>query len=401
MSSLRRRELRTVLFVGAGRHQRRAIRRAKELGLEVAAIDRNPDAPAFADADVAEVVDFGDVPAAIEAARRIGPDGVLTVSSDRAVPVVAAIAGARPAGHRPGSGPPGDEQAGDAATARGGRRPAAAVLRRPHARGRRCGTRRDRPAGGAQAGRLGRPARPAAHPLGRPAGGGPGRRARGVAGRRGDPRALPRRDRGELPGGRPRRRRDRADALRSPPSRRGRLRRLPRPSLPDDDRRRGGRRSRAGCRGRGARDRARRLGRVPAAARLARRRTARRDRGASPGRADGRGVAARARRRPRRDRAAPGARRAGSGRAAAAAAPAAAGDPFLDRPTRAASGRDRKVGERARACARGPGRRRRRVLSRARRDDPAGPRRRRPPRLRDRARRDRRGGVGTSRGGRA
>jgi biotin carboxylase len=84
--------VRTVLFVGAGRHQRRAIRRAKELGLRVAAVDRNPDAPGFADADVAEVVDFGDVPAAIEAARRVRPDGVLTVSSDRAVPVVAAIA---------------------------------------------------------------------------------------------------------------------------------------------------------------------------------------------------------------------------------------------------------------------------------------------------------------------
>ncbi len=82
----------TVLFVGAGRHQRRAIRRAKELGLRVAAIDRNPDAPGLAAADVAETVDFADLPAAVAAARRLRPDGVLTVSSDRAVPVVAAIA---------------------------------------------------------------------------------------------------------------------------------------------------------------------------------------------------------------------------------------------------------------------------------------------------------------------
>jgi biotin carboxylase len=84
--------VRTVLFVGAGRHQRRAIRRAKELGLRVGAIDRNLHAPGLAEADTAEVVDFSDIPAAIEAARRIRPDGVLTVSSDRAVPVVAAIA---------------------------------------------------------------------------------------------------------------------------------------------------------------------------------------------------------------------------------------------------------------------------------------------------------------------
>ncbi len=82
----------TVLFVGAGRHQRRAILRAKELGLRVAAVDRNPEALGLAEADVAEVVDFSDVRAAIEAARRIAPDGVLTVSADRAVPVVAAVA---------------------------------------------------------------------------------------------------------------------------------------------------------------------------------------------------------------------------------------------------------------------------------------------------------------------
>jgi biotin carboxylase len=82
----------TVLFVGAGRHQRRAILRAKELGLRVAAIDRNPEALGLEEADVAEVVDFADLDAVIAAARRIEPDGVLTVSADRAVPVVAAVA---------------------------------------------------------------------------------------------------------------------------------------------------------------------------------------------------------------------------------------------------------------------------------------------------------------------
>src|SRR5213594_2606607 len=84
--------MKTVLFVGAGRHQRRAIQRAKELGLRVAALDRNADAPGLAEADVPEVVDFSNVAAAIETARRIEPDGVLTISADRAVPVVAAIA---------------------------------------------------------------------------------------------------------------------------------------------------------------------------------------------------------------------------------------------------------------------------------------------------------------------
>ena len=84
--------MQTVLFVGAGRHQRRAILRAKELGLRVAAVDRNAEAPGLQEADVAEVVDFADEAAVIEAAKRMKPDGVLTVSADRAVPVVAAVA---------------------------------------------------------------------------------------------------------------------------------------------------------------------------------------------------------------------------------------------------------------------------------------------------------------------
>jgi biotin carboxylase len=82
----------TVLFVGAGRHQRRAIEQARARGLRVAAVDRNPDAPGLGVADVAEVVDFTDAEGVVEVARRIGVDGVLTVSADRAVPIVAAVA---------------------------------------------------------------------------------------------------------------------------------------------------------------------------------------------------------------------------------------------------------------------------------------------------------------------
>jgi biotin carboxylase len=81
-----------VLFVGAGRHQRRAILRAKELGLRVVAVDRNPDALGLLEADVGEAVDFTDVAAVTEVARRHGVDGALAVSADRAVPVAAAVA---------------------------------------------------------------------------------------------------------------------------------------------------------------------------------------------------------------------------------------------------------------------------------------------------------------------
>jgi biotin carboxylase len=87
--------MKTVLFVGAGRHQRRAILRAKELGLRVLAVDRNPDALGLREADEAFVVEFSDVAAALSAVEGVEFDGVLTVSADRAVPVVAAIAEAR------------------------------------------------------------------------------------------------------------------------------------------------------------------------------------------------------------------------------------------------------------------------------------------------------------------
>ena len=84
--------MQTVLFVGAGRHQRRAIERARELGLRVVAVDGNADAPGLAVADVAEVVDFSDIDAVVAVGRSHDVQGVLTVSADRGVPVVAAVA---------------------------------------------------------------------------------------------------------------------------------------------------------------------------------------------------------------------------------------------------------------------------------------------------------------------
>jgi biotin carboxylase len=84
--------VKTVLFVGAGRHQRRGILRAKQLGLRVVAVDRNPEAVGLPHADQGYVVDFSEVDEVIAVARSAGVDGVLTVSADRAVPVVAAVA---------------------------------------------------------------------------------------------------------------------------------------------------------------------------------------------------------------------------------------------------------------------------------------------------------------------
>jgi biotin carboxylase len=94
--------VKTLLFVGGGRHQRRGILRAQELGHRVVAVDRRADGPGMLAADIAEPIDFSDLERAVEVARRHEVDGVMTVSADRAVPIVAAIADAL---DLPGIGP--------------------------------------------------------------------------------------------------------------------------------------------------------------------------------------------------------------------------------------------------------------------------------------------------------
>ena len=84
--------MKTILFVGAGRNQRRAIARVRELGVRVVAVDKNPDAPGFAEADAGEAVDFAEPDAVAIVGRVHHVDGVMTLAADRAVPVVARVA---------------------------------------------------------------------------------------------------------------------------------------------------------------------------------------------------------------------------------------------------------------------------------------------------------------------
>ena len=81
-----------MLFIGAGRHQRRALERLRELGIPVIAVDRNAAAPGLSVADVGEIADFGNVEAVAEVGRRHHVNGVMTFAADRAVPVVAGVA---------------------------------------------------------------------------------------------------------------------------------------------------------------------------------------------------------------------------------------------------------------------------------------------------------------------
>ncbi len=82
----------TVMFVGAGVTQRAAILGAGAAGFRVVAVDGDPRAAGLVLADEADALDFRDLESIIAFARRHAIDGVLTVGSDRAVPVVAAVA---------------------------------------------------------------------------------------------------------------------------------------------------------------------------------------------------------------------------------------------------------------------------------------------------------------------
>jgi biotin carboxylase len=68
------------------------MRQARESGWRVVAVDGNPAAVGFEVADVAEAIDFNDVERVVEVARRQAIDAVVAISSDRAVPIAAAVA---------------------------------------------------------------------------------------------------------------------------------------------------------------------------------------------------------------------------------------------------------------------------------------------------------------------
>ncbi len=82
----------TLLFLGASVSQLPAIRYARAVGHRVIAVDGDRDAVAFPFCDVAEHVDFTDVERVVEVGVRLGVEGVLAISTDRAVPPAAAVA---------------------------------------------------------------------------------------------------------------------------------------------------------------------------------------------------------------------------------------------------------------------------------------------------------------------
>jgi biotin carboxylase len=82
-----------VLVLGAAQHQAFTLQAIKSMGCRVVAIDRNPEAPGKAVADLFEAVDITDVESAIEVARRHDIDAVVPLS-DYGVQTAAEVAAA-------------------------------------------------------------------------------------------------------------------------------------------------------------------------------------------------------------------------------------------------------------------------------------------------------------------
>jgi biotin carboxylase len=83
--------VRQLLFLGASVSQLDPIRHAGELGFTVVAVDADPDAVGFAEADEGVAADFSDVEQVVQIARRHNVSGIVAVSTDRAVPVAARV----------------------------------------------------------------------------------------------------------------------------------------------------------------------------------------------------------------------------------------------------------------------------------------------------------------------
>lgn len=85
--------MKKLMILGASILQVPAIRQAKEMGLQVIAVDMDPNAIGFLEDDVEiEVISTIDIPAVTAAAKKHQVDGIITVASDMPMRTVAAVA---------------------------------------------------------------------------------------------------------------------------------------------------------------------------------------------------------------------------------------------------------------------------------------------------------------------
>lgn len=81
-----------IMILGASILQKPAIVKAKEMGLDVVAIDIDEHAVGFEIADICLPISTVDIPNVVKAARRFNVDGIMTLCTDIPMPTVAAVA---------------------------------------------------------------------------------------------------------------------------------------------------------------------------------------------------------------------------------------------------------------------------------------------------------------------
>lgn len=84
--------MKKLMILGASILQLPAIKKAKEMGLDVIAVDMNPDAIGFKEEGVTKVlISTIDTPRIVEAARHYKIDGIMTLCTDMPMQAVAAV----------------------------------------------------------------------------------------------------------------------------------------------------------------------------------------------------------------------------------------------------------------------------------------------------------------------
>lgn len=84
--------MKRLMILGASILQKPAIDKAREMGLEVVAVDIDKDAVGFKTADMCLTISTIDIPNVVKAAREYRIDGVMTLASDMPMRTVAAVA---------------------------------------------------------------------------------------------------------------------------------------------------------------------------------------------------------------------------------------------------------------------------------------------------------------------
>lgn len=84
--------MKKLMILGAGILQLPAILKAREMGIEVVAVDMDPHAVGFDKADIALEISTIDTPKVLQAAKEQCIDGIMTLASDMPMRTVAAVA---------------------------------------------------------------------------------------------------------------------------------------------------------------------------------------------------------------------------------------------------------------------------------------------------------------------